>query len=150
MGALKRQVMCEVAPCLFVNPAIFFSLKSKYVAKENVKCVQKTRFSNHLARKVFRSSQFFRVVSPLLTFSSIFFVVLFAEMFPPPFTSRPPHPLVPDTLSQSQIGGEASSSSRLNYTGETRNSSSGGAAWTGDARTTPMQDAVSWISPRTD
>lgn len=38
-------------------------------------------------------------------------------------------PPVPDTLSQSQIGGEASSS-RLNYTGETRNSSSAEAAWT--------------------
>lgn len=45
-------------------------------------------------------------------------------------------PPVPDTLSQSQIGGEASSS-RLNYTGETRNSSSAGAAWT-RRKNTPM------------
>lgn len=43
---------------------------------------------------------------------------------------------VPDTLSQSQIGGEASSS-RLNYTGETRNSSSAEAAWT-RRKNTPM------------
>lgn len=46
-------------------------------------------------------------------------------------------PPVPDTLSQSQIGGEASSS-RLNYTGETRNSSSAEAAWT-RRKNTPMQ-----------
>ncbi|KAK5847898.1 hypothetical protein PBY51_016990 [Eleginops maclovinus] len=38
-------------------------------------------------------------------------------------------PPVPDTLSQSQIAGEVNSS-RLNYTGETRNSSSAEAAWT--------------------
>ena len=49
-------------------------------------------------------------------------------------------PPVPDTLSQSQIGGEASSS-RLNYTGETRNSSSAEAAWT-RRKNTPMRVAT--------
>jgi len=49
-------------------------------------------------------------------------------------------PPVPDTLTQSQIGEEVSSS-RLNYTGETRNSSRAEAAWT-RRKNTPMQVAT--------
>lgn len=49
-------------------------------------------------------------------------------------------PPVPDTLSQSQIEGEASSS-RLNYTGETRNSSRAEAAWT-QRKNTPTRVAT--------
>lgn len=52
----------------------------------------------------------------LLHFFSVFLVFWFL-------------PLVPDTLSQSMIGKEVSSS-RLNYTGEPRNSSNAEAAWT--------------------
>lgn len=49
-------------------------------------------------------------------------------------------PPVLDTLSQSQIGGEVSSS-RLNYTGEPRNSSSAETAWT-RRKNTPMRVAT--------
>lgn len=49
-------------------------------------------------------------------------------------------PPIPDTLSQSQIG-EKASSSRFNYTGENRNSSSAEAAWT-RRRNTPMRVAT--------
>lgn len=53
--------------------------------------------------------------------------------------------LAPDTPSQSQIGGKASSR-RLNYTGENRNSSSANAAWTG-RKSTPVRVAAEkqWI-----
>lgn len=64
---------------------------------------------------------YFKSISVFIFSSSAFLLFAFKML-----QGKPP---VPDTPSQSQIGGEASTG-RLNYTGETRNSSSAEAAWT--------------------